>query len=614
MDNKKKPDSFSERLRQIFKKSLPLLIGTIIVLFVVGLLFNTNEQPKFGYNEFIQTVKDDKMLQVTIEPQDNAYRLNGKFKDNKKFILNILKEDKFDNLELSAFLNKYNVKFTIKEKSSSTLSFLLMWGPFAIIFFFVFRMLNAQQKVGKADKFTGATPRNKIGAKAMFKDVAGLKEAKEELQEVIDYLKSPAKFSKLGGRVPRGVLLVGPAGSGKTLLARAVAGEAEANFLSMSGSEFVELFVGVGAGRVRDLFNKARKNTPAIVFIDELDAVGRSRGAGLGGGHDEREQTLNQLLVELDGFDQSEGIVLLAATNRPDILDAALLRPGRFDRKVYTNLPDIEDRESILRVHTRNKPLADNVDLKIIARGTPGFSGADLENLTNEAALRAAKKGKEKIDMEDIEWAKDKVLMGAEKKIIITEEEKRITAYHEVGHALTSLLCPDADPLHKVSIIPRGQALGVTIQLPLQDKYLYSKEELDAKLVVFMGGRVAEEMFFNKKTTGASNDIEIATEIARKMVCRFGMSDLGPLNFGQKEGEVFLGMDIVQTKNYSDDTAKKIDEEVRKIIENAHNNALNIIEKNKDKVEKIVELLLKKETLNGEEIKKLLNIESKTAE
>lgn len=469
-------------------------------------------------------------------------------------------------------------------------------------------MIDKQNNFKKTDSFTSANTQQKIGEKVTFANVAGLKEAKEELKEIIDFLKNPTKFSKLGGKVPRGVLIAGPTGSGKTLLARAVAGEASANFFSMAGSEFVEMFVGVGAGRVRDLFSRARKNPPAIIFIDEIDAVGRSRGAGLGGGHDEREQTLNQILVEMDGFEQHQGIIILAATNRPDMLDKAILRPGRFDRKVYTNLPDIEDREEIFKVHTQNKPLAKNVDLKILARGTPMFSGADIANLVNEAALRAARKIKNEIEMEDMEWAKDKVLMGTEKKMIMSPEEKRIIAYHEVGHAMVNLHLPNTDPLHKISIIPRGETLGITLQLPLADKHIYSKEDLETKLAIFMGGRAAEKIFFNQLTSGASNDIEVATGIAQKMVRDFGMSDLGPLSFGKKEGEIFLGRDFVQAQDYSEDTARKIDEEVKRLIDGAYQKAKDIVEKNKDKAEKLVKLLLEKETLDGTEVKKLLNI------
>jgi len=612
MKDKKDNSDFLSKYLRFLKKFLPWFV--VLVLLAIALSwFNSDKPEPFGKIEFIRAAQEKTVESAIIEPSNNSYKLTVKLSGpelkGKQRAFSVLKEDTFEDLRLGEFLTKYNIRFAVKTSRSGTLSLLLIYGFLFLFIFFIFRNLNKQSRaIGKTDKFIDATPRNKIGTQVMFKDVAGLKEAKEELQEIIDFLKNPTQFSKLGGRVPRGALLAGPTGSGKTLLARAVAGEAEANFFSMSGSEFVELFVGVGASRVRDLFSQARKNPPAIIFIDEIDAVGRSRGAGLGGGHDEREQTLNQILVEMDGFEQRQGIIVLAATNRPDMLDKAILRPGRFDRKIYTNLPDIEDRESILRVHTRNKPLASNVDLKIISRGTPGFSGADLENLTNEAALRAARKQKNEIEMEDFEWAKDKVLMGAEKKIIITDKEKRTTAYHEAGHTLTSLYCPEADPLHKVSIIPRGQALGMTVQLPLLDKHTYSKQYLESRLTILMGGRAAEKIFLNQLTTGASNDIEVSTAIARRMVCDFGMSDLGPLSFGKKEGEIFLGRDFVQAQDYSEDTARKIDEEVKKIVDEAYQKAQKILEDNKDKIENLVKLLLEKETLDGEEIRKSLNI------
>ena len=434
MKDKKDNSDFLSKYLRFLKKFLPWFVALVLLALALS-WFNSDKPEPFGKIEFIRAAQEKTVESAIIEPSNNSYKLTVKLSGpelkGKQRAFSVLKEDTFEDLRLGEFLTKYNIRFAVKTSRSGTLSLLLIYGFLFLFIFFIFRNLNKQSRaIGKTDKFIDATPRNKIGTQVMFKDVAGLKEAKEELQEIIDFLKNPTQFSKLGGRVPRGALLAGPTGSGKTLLARAVAGEAEANFFSMSGSEFVELFVGVGASRVRDLFSQARKNPPAIIFIDEIDAVGRSRGAGLGGGHDEREQTLNQILVEMDGFEQRQGIIVLAATNRPDMLDKAILRPGRFDRKIYTNLPDIEDRESILRVHTRNKPLASNVDLKIISRGTPGFSGADLENLTNEAALRAARKQKNEIEMEDFEWAKDKVLMGAEKKIIIIDKEKRATAYH----------------------------------------------------------------------------------------------------------------------------------------------------------------------------------------
>jgi len=618
-DDKKKPDSFLKKCKQIAKKLGPWFIVACIIVVLMSLLSSDKsaQQPNFGYNDFIKTVKNHEILQLTIEPQDNTYKLEGKlaYNNNMKFSILVLKENKFDGLDLSTFLNQYDIKFITKVKSGNLggiLGWVLIIGFFFLIMTFFQKkqkkIIDEQNNFKKTDGFTSANTKEKIGEKVTFANVAGLKEAKEELKEIIDFLKNPTNFSRLGGKVPRGVLIAGPTGSGKTLLARAVAGEADANFFSMAGSEFVEMFVGVGAGRARDLFSRARKNPPAIIFIDEIDAVGRHRGAGLGGGHDEREQTLNQILVEMDGFEQHEGIIILAATNRPDMLDKAILRPGRFDRKVYTNLPDIEDREEIFKVHTKNKPLAKNVDLKVLARGTPMFSGADIANLVNEAALRAARKIKNEIEMEDMEWAKDKVIMGTEKKMIMSPEEKRIIAYHEVGHAMITLHLPNTDPLHKISIIPRGEALGITLQLPLADKHFYSKEDLETKLAIFMGGRAAEEIFFNQLTSGASNDIEVATGIAQKMVRDFGMSDLGPLSFGKKEGEIFLGRDFVQAQDYSEATAHKIDEEVKILINNAYQKAKEILEKHRDQAEKLVKLLLEKETLDGNEVKQLLNI------
>ncbi|HSZ03553.1 MAG TPA: ATP-dependent zinc metalloprotease FtsH, partial [Terriglobales bacterium] len=443
--------------------------------------------------------------------------------------------------------------------------------------------------------------------KVTFKDVAGVEEAKEELKEIIEFLREAQKFQKLGGRIRKGVLLVGPPGTGKTLLARAVAGEANVPFFSISGSDFVEMFVGVGASRVRDLFEQGKKNAPCIIFIDEIDAVGRHRGAGLGGGHDEREQTLNQLLVEMDGFESNEGVILMAATNRPDVLDPALLRPGRFDRRVVVHRPDVRGREEILRVHTRKIPLADDVDLSVLARGTPGFSGADLANMVNEAALSAARQNRKAVLMYDFELAKDKVLMGVERKsLILTEEEKKVTAYHEAGHALVASKLPNSDPLHKVTIIPRGMALGVTMQLPIDDKHNYTKEYLETEIAIMMGGRIAEEMFLNQMSTGAGNDIERATELARKMVCEFGMSDLGPLTFGKKEEQIFLGREIAQHRDYSEATAIKIDDEVRRIVGQGYNTAKGILGADNGALVRIALALLEREVLDANEIKMII--------
>ncbi len=495
-------------------------------------------------------------------------------------------------------------------KDSSLVSALVMYGPLILLVAIWFVIMRQMQAGGnKALSFGKSrakllTPTQK---KVTFKDVAGVEEAKVELQEIIEFLKDPQKFQKLGGKIPKGVLLMGPPGTGKTLLARSVAGEANVPFFTISGSDFVEMFVGVGASRVRDLFEQGKKNAPCIVFIDEIDAVGRHRGAALGGGHDEREQTLNALLVEMDGFDTNEGVILVAATNRPDVLDPALLRPGRFDRRVVVDRPDLRGREQILKVHTRQTPLSENVDLSIIARGTPGFSGADLANLVNEAALNAARFNKKKVEMIDFEYAKDKVMMGPERKsMIMTEEEKKNTAYHEGGHALVAALLPDADPLHKVTIIPRGRALGVTMQLPSEDKYSHTKEYLDATITVMMGGRIAEERFLGHMTTGAGNDIEKATDLARKMVCEWGMSGLGPLTFGKVEGEIFLGRDFGRTQDYSEETANQIDAEVKRIVTTAYDKARLIISENEKAMHRLARTLLEKEVLDGEEVLQII--------
>jgi cell division protease FtsH len=501
-------------------------------------------------------------------------------------------------------------------KDSSLVSALVMYGPLILLVAIWFVIMRQMQAGGnKALSFGKSrakllTPTQK---KVTFKDVAGVEEAKVELQEIIEFLKDPQKFQKLGGKIPKGVLLMGPPGTGKTLLARSVAGEANVPFFTISGSDFVEMFVGVGASRVRDLFEQGKKNAPCIVFIDEIDAVGRHRGAGLGGGHDEREQTLNALLVEMDGFDTNEGVILVAATNRPDVLDPALLRPGRFDRRVVVDRPDLRGREQILKVHTRQTPLAENVDLSVIARGTPGFSGADLANLVNEAALNAARFNKKKVEMIDFEYAKDKVMMGPERKsMIMTEDEKRNTAYHEGGHALVAALLPDADPLHKVTIIPRGRALGVTMQLPTEDKYSHTKEYLDATITVMMGGRIAEEKFLGHMTTGAGNDIEKATDLARKMVCEWGMSGMGPLTFGKVEGEIFLGRDFGRTQDYSEQTANQIDSEVKSIVTSAYERAKKIISDNEKAMHRLARTLLEKEVLDGEEVLQIIAEETGT--
>jgi cell division protease FtsH len=487
---------------------------------------------------------------------------------------------------------------------------LITWAPLLfIIGIWVFMLRQMQSGGNKALSFGKSRAKllNNQQKRVTFKDVAGVEEAKEELQEIIEFLKEPQKFQKLGGRIPKGVLMMGPPGTGKTLLARAIAGEANVPFFSISGSDFVEMFVGVGASRVRDLFEQGKKNAPCIIFIDEIDAVGRHRGAGLGGGHDEREQTLNQLLVEMDGFESNDGVILIASTNRPDVLDPALLRPGRFDRRVVVSRPDVRGREGILKVHTRKIPLGEDVDISVIARGTPGFTGADLANLVNEAALNAARYNKKLVAMGDFELAKDKVLMGAERKsMVISNEEKRVTAYHEAGHTLVGLKVPNADPVHKVTIIPRGMALGVTQQLPEGDRHNYSEEYLLGQIAILMGGRIAEDTFLGSITTGASNDIERATELARAMVCEYGMSEMGPLTFGKKEEQIFLGREIAQHRDFSEETAIKIDQQVKKIITAQFERAKVIIEDNRDTMVRLAECLLERETLDGVQIRRIV--------
>ena len=494
--------------------------------------------------------------------------------------------------------------------TSNVWPMLLTWAPLLfIIGIWVFMLRQMQSGGNKALSFGKSRAKllNNQQKRVTFKDVAGVEEAKEELQEIIEFLKEPQKFQKLGGRIPKGVLMMGPPGTGKTLLARAIAGEANVPFFSISGSDFVEMFVGVGASRVRDLFEQGKKNAPCIIFIDEIDAVGRHRGAGLGGGHDEREQTLNQLLVEMDGFESNDGVILIASTNRPDVLDPALLRPGRFDRRVVVSRPDVRGREGILKVHTRKIPLGEDVDISVIARGTPGFTGADLANLVNEAALNAARYNKKLVAMTDFELAKDKVLMGAERKsMVISNEEKRVTAYHEAGHTLVGLKVPNADPVHKVTIIPRGMALGVTQQLPEGDRHNYSEEYLLGQIAILMGGRIAENAFLGSITTGASNDIERATELARAMVCEYGMSEMGPLTFGKKEEQIFLGREIAQHRDFSEETAIRIDEQVKKIVTAQYERAKSIIEDNRDIMVRLAECLLERESLDGVEIRRIV--------
>jgi cell division protease FtsH len=516
-----------------------------------------------------------------------------------------------DYPQLYDILDKNHVAVTVKDNSGSIWwTALFQLGPIALIILVWLFMIRQMQSGGnKALSFGKSRARllSMQQKKITFKDVAGVDEAKEELQEIIEFLREAQKFQKLGGRIPKGVLLVGPPGTGKTLLARAVAGEANVPFFSISGSDFVEMFVGVGASRVRDLFEQGKKNAPCIIFIDEIDAVGRHRGAGLGGGHDEREQTLNQLLVEMDGFEANDGVILVAATNRPDVLDPALLRPGRFDRRVVVGRPDVRGREEILRVHAKKVPVADDVDLRVLARGTPGFSGADLANMVNEGALNAARSNRKVVTMFDFEAAKDKVLMGAERRsMLLTDEEKRNTAYHESGHAVVAAMRKHADPLHKVTIIPRGMALGLTMQLPEEDKYTVTKDYLETQLAILMGGRIAEEIFLHHMTTGAGNDIERATDLARKMVCEYGMSRLGPLTFGKKDEQIFLGREIAQHRDFSEETARQIDAEVRHLVDEAYRSAYQIINENHPIMHKMATALLERETIDADEIRMII--------
>jgi cell division protease FtsH len=563
-----------------------------------------------SYSEFMAKVEAGEVKEVTMSLSPNSYELQGEYirPANTKFSVLIAKENA---PEVTKALHDKAVPMRVKEvRSGDWLLIIVNTLPLVLLVGFCLFLMRQMQAGGNKALSFGKSRARLLSAqqkKATFKDVAGTDEAKEELQEIIEFLKDPQKFQKLGGRIPKGVLLVGPPGTGKTLLARAIAGEANVPFFSISGSDFVEMFVGVGASRVRDLFEQGKKNAPCIIFIDEIDAVGRHRGAGLGGGHDEREQTLNALLVEMDGFESNEGVILIAATNRPDVLDPALLRPGRFDRRVVVARPDVKGREEILRVHTRKVPIGDDVDLSIIARGTPGFSGADLANLVNEAALWAARQSRKFVMMADFEMSKDKVLMGVERKsMILSDEEKKNTAYHEAGHALVAAMTPGADPVHKVTIIPRGMALGLTMQLPEDDKHTYTREYLEAMLAVLMGGRSAEEIFLGHITTGAGNDIERATEIARNMVCEWGMSSLGPLAFGKKEEAIFLGREITQHRDYSEDTAIQIDKEVKRIVNGGYESAKNLLSNHREILERIAQALLEREVIDANEVKLLM--------
>ncbi|MEX2304371.1 MAG: ATP-dependent zinc metalloprotease FtsH [Bryobacterales bacterium] len=582
-----------------------VMLCTAILLWRVVQTGNSPQPAELSYSEFRSKVKAGLVASVVIS---NGVEVEGKLKNGEPLQTTLPS----DYPGIIDTMDEAGVQIEVEQTSSPAwLSFLLNASPFILlIVFWIFMMRQMQAGGNKALSFGKSRARllTSQQKKVTFKDVAGVDEAKEELHEIIEFLREPQKFQKLGGRIPKGVLLVGPPGTGKTLLARAIAGEANVPFFSISGSDFVEMFVGVGASRVRDLFEQGKKSAPCIIFIDEIDAVGRHRGAGLGGGHDEREQTLNQLLVEMDGFDSNEGVILVAATNRPDVLDPALLRPGRFDRRVVVNRPDVRGREGILRVHTRKIPLANDVNLSVAARGTPGFSGADLANLCNEAALFAARQNRKVVTMSDFELAKDKVMMGAERRsMILTDEEKKNTAYHEAGHALVAALIPHSDPLHKVTIIPRGQALGVTMQLPLDDKHTYTRDYLMSRLTILMGGRIAEELFLDHMTTGAGNDIEQSTELARQMVCEWGMSSMGPLTFGKKEEQIFLGREIAQHRDYSEATAIRIDAEVSNMVKGAYEHAKQIIVDNSDSLVRIAVSLLEREVLDGEDVKALID-------
>ena len=581
-----------------------VLIAAVLCLYtlVSKSMGNQHDQP-ISYSDFLHRAQDGKIKEVTID----GSTVSGHFTNNDQFHTTIPANDP----EMYPLLMSHGVSVTNKDQNGNYwVSMLVSVAPFALLLGLWFFLLRQMQSGGnKAMSFGKSRARllSMQQKKVTFKDVAGVDEAKEELKEIIEFLREAQKFQRLGGRIPKGVLLVGPPGTGKTLLARAVAGEANVPFFSISGSDFVEMFVGVGASRVRDLFEQGKKNAPCIIFIDEIDAVGRHRGAGLGGGHDEREQTLNQLLVEMDGFESNDGVILIAATNRPDVLDPALLRPGRFDRRVIVDRPDIRGREEVLRVHSKKVPMAEDVNLNVLARGTPGFSGADLANMVNEAALTAARFNRKSVHMYDFEVAKDKVLMGAERKsMLLTDDEKRDTAYHEAGHVLVAAKRKHADPLHKVTIIPRGMALGVTMHLPEEDKHTVTRDYLETQLAILMGGRCAEEIFMNRQTTGAGNDIVRATELSRKMVCEYGMSDLGPLTYGKKEQEVFLGRDIAQARDYSDDTAKQIDVAVRKFVDEAYHSAYKILQDNAEVMHRMSQALLERETLDKAEIDLLI--------
>jgi len=595
-------------LNQFYKNlSLWLVISLMMIL-----LFNMFNKPrstaeKINFSDFMSQIESGKITSVVIQGNDISGKFDGK--DGKEF--HTYKPYLDADLTEKLLEKKITINVKPEEEKFSWFSIFISWFPLILLVgVWIFFMRQMQMGGGKAMSFGKSRDKDltESQVKITFEDVAGIEEAKEELEEIIAFLKDPKKFTKLGGKIPKGVLLIGPPGTGKTLLARAVAGEAGVPFSSISGSDFVEMFVGVGASRVRDLFLKGKKRAPCIIFIDEIDAVGRHRGAGLGGGHDEREQTLNQLLVEMDGFESNEGVILIAATNRPDVLDPALLRPGRFDRQVVVPRPDVKGREMILKVHSKKVPLSDSVDLAVIARGTPGFSGADLANLVNEAALLAARLNKSIVEPSDFDSAKDKVMMGAERRsMVISDVEKKSTAYHEAGHTLVAKLVPGTDPIHKVSIIPRGRALGVTMQLPIEDKHSYSREALLARITVLMGGRAAEELIFNTFTTGAGNDIEQATDMARKMVCEWGMSErMGPLSFGKKDESIFLGREMATHKNFSEQTAERIDDEIKRIVDESYDRALTLLRGNVQTLHNLSVCLIEVESLSGAQVDEII--------
>ena len=594
----------------IIRSLIPLILMIVFIYFMYSFYTNANTQniDKISYSQFISKIKDGDVKEITIDGQN----VSGTYMNGNKFSTTL---PLFDDPNLPNLLIEKNVNTTIKPTSSSGTWWYILINIGSLVLIIVFWMIMMRSISGGANSqvFNFAKSKARLfienKPKITFNDVAGLEEVKEDLQEEIEFLRNPKKFSSIGAKIPKGVLLVGPPGCGKTLLAKAVAGEAGVPFFSVSGSEFVEMFVGVGAARVRDLFNEAKKYSPCIIFIDEIDAVGRQRGAGLGGGHDEREQTLNQLLVEMDGFDPNAGIIVIAATNRPDILDQALLRPGRFDRRIVVNFPDVKERETILKIHTRNKPLGNDINLPTLAKRTAGFTGADLENLVNEAALLAARRNKNKITMDELEEAIDRVIAGPQKKTrVVSDEEKRVIAFHETGHAVVADMLPHSDPVHRISIISRGMALGYTLQLPQEEKFIRTREQLLSEVTTLLGGRAAEELFTFDKTTGAENDLRRATEIVRKMVTEFGMSDkLGPLTFGRKTEFVFLGRDIASERDYSEQVAYEIDKEVKKTIEDCFEKAKNILKENNEGVKKVVEVLIEKETIEGEELKKILD-------